>query len=336
MSAKTEARWCVKLDRTAAKARDMPEARPENGHLRLPNEVVEKLATLPLNGTQWRILWAVWRRTLCWQKSSWRNEPFPISLSDLAEATRLPRQLVAREVRRLIGFNLLERRSEPGKKGLVCFNLDTNTWVVSDRPNPVEEVYTNQSPGCIPSGDHTVYQSVTGSYTNRYTAPDTKSYLGNKPKETPKKLERNKGVVEAPASTTRDRPAKPSLPDKKTPGVKEVLDAVSRKAGYQIPSYAKEGAAVKRALRMGFGPDQFIACWEVMKTFAFWQGKWLPLAKVTENLGEFVAGRLRDSGRRPDVGQPAERQGLREPGPDPWQGVTVIRSRPGVGEGDTR
>ena len=83
------------------------------------------------------------------------------------------------------------------------------------------------------------------------------------------------------------------------PEVKQVLDTVTEKLGYSIPFYAKEGKAVKRALKMGFTPDQFIACWDKMKMFSFWKGKWLPLAKVTENLGEFVAGRLEEA----NVGQ---------------------------------
>lgn len=105
-------------------------------------------------------------------------------------------------------------------------------------------------------------------------------------------------------------PATKSIKDKKykrraffektpDPRIKEILTAITEKAGYQIPNYAKEGQAVKRALQMGFTPEQFLECWQKMKTFAFWTGKWLPLAKVTENLGEFAAGRLTDGANRP-------------------------------------
>lgn len=86
------------------------------------------------------------------------------------------------------------------------------------------------------------------------------------------------------------------------------MNTISQKVGYQIPHYAKEGAAVKRALAMRFTPEQFIACWEKMKTFAFWKGKWLPLVKVTENLGEFVAGRLENGKPRDDPGQTTKRR----------------------------
>lgn len=85
------------------------------------------------------------------------------------------------------------------------------------------------------------------------------------------------------------------LPD---PKVKEILDIITEKVGYQIASYGKEGAAVKRALKLGFSVEQFMGCWQKLKTFPFWYGKWLPLATVTENIGEFVAGRLKE-GRKP-------------------------------------
>lgn len=91
------------------------------------------------------------------------------------------------------------------------------------------------------------------------------------------------------------------------PRINQILDTIGQKVGYEIANFAKEGAAVKRALKMGFSPEQFIACWEKLKTFAFWKGKWLPLAVVTENLGEFVAGRLEDVGRK-EASSPATRK----------------------------
>ncbi|MFH1485221.1 MAG: replication protein [Chloroflexota bacterium] len=94
------------------------------------------------------------------------------------------------------------------------------------------------------------------------------------------------------ALTSIPKPA----PDERAPDarVKQVLVAITEKLGYQIPHYPTAGKEVKRALK-NFSPEQFIACWDKMKTWPFWEGKWLPLAKVTENLGEFAAGRLRDN-----------------------------------------
>ena len=71
---------------------------PEDGHLRMPNWLVERLAKLRLNGTQWQILWAIWRRTLCWQQpGGWGNRPYPTGIEDLVSATDLNEYQVKRE-----------------------------------------------------------------------------------------------------------------------------------------------------------------------------------------------------------------------------------------------
>lgn len=75
------------------------------------------------------------------------------------------------------------------------------------------------------------------------------------------------------------------------------MAAISRRVGYPIIPYAKEAAAVKRALGT-YSPEEFLACWEQLKKDRFWQNKWLPLAKVVESLGEFTKGRLSNAATR--------------------------------------
>jgi len=109
------------------------------GHLRLPNELVEALAELRLNGSQWQILWSVWRMTLCWQKSGeWGNQAYPIGISDVVTATGLNKSNVKREMSELVKYNIIvrDRSSDgenhyPGGRGLkpmTSFNLDPTTW----------------------------------------------------------------------------------------------------------------------------------------------------------------------------------------------------------------
>lgn len=127
--------------------------------------------------------------------------------------------------------------------------------------------------------------------------------------------ESTKEITEDKERRRRRRGSTPGAPGGKNrrkqvspdPRIKEILDSIGQKVGYEIANFAKEGAAVKRALTMGFSPQEFIACWEKLKTFAFWKGKWLPLATVTENLGEFVAGRLEDAGRK-EASSPATKK----------------------------
>ncbi len=107
---------------------------PEDGHLRMPNWLVERLAKLRLNGTQWQILWAVWRRTLCWQQpGQWGNRPWPIGTSELADACGINMQQVKREMGSLVKMNIILRDSTPGGRGhkpTTAFNLDPSTWNV--------------------------------------------------------------------------------------------------------------------------------------------------------------------------------------------------------------
>ncbi|MBA7611700.1 hypothetical protein ES703_18928 [subsurface metagenome] len=167
------------------KSQENPEPHPRDGHIRLPNEVVEKLAQLEANGSQYRIIFAVWRRTLGWQKSGeWRNEPHPISLGDLAKATGLDRRQVRREVKNLTERNILTR--QPGqRKSLVSFNLDHTSWVGVKLPPPTEHGLGVK----LPLGGGEATPSVGGEITPSLGVelpppPDTKSKLGKKPKET--------------------------------------------------------------------------------------------------------------------------------------------------------
>jgi hypothetical protein len=78
------------------------------------------------------------------------------------------------------------------------------------------------------------------------------------------------------------------------PRVREILRAVEMRLGYPIAHWPKEAAAVKRGLRMGYTPEEILGCWETMRGFAFWKGRWLPMAKVVENLGAYREGTLRE------------------------------------------
>jgi phage replication O-like protein O len=112
---------------------------------------------------------------------------------------------------------------------------------------------------------------------------------------------------ESSKESTKEKAAKKT--SRGDPRVKRVLDTISQELGTEIPFYAKEAAAVKRALQMGHTVEQIVGCWRQMNTFTFWQGQWLPLAKVTENLGKFVAGRLTDGKSTRDSGKAPPRRG---------------------------
>jgi len=108
--------------------------RSDKGHLRLPNWLVERLARLHLRPTQWQVLWAVWRKTLCWQEGGhWQNRSYPISRLDLATATGLDEGQVKRDLKQLVKMNIILRENIPGgrsHKPVTAFNLDPSTWKI--------------------------------------------------------------------------------------------------------------------------------------------------------------------------------------------------------------
>ena len=107
---------------------------PEKGHLELPNWLVERLARLELTPGQWRIIWAVWRQTLCWQEGGrWKNRSYPISTLDLATATGLGERWVKRELKALVNMKIIQREKRSGgreHKTVTSFNLDPSTWQI--------------------------------------------------------------------------------------------------------------------------------------------------------------------------------------------------------------
>ena len=106
----------------------------EGGHLRLPNWLVERLARLHLTATQWQVIWAVWRETLCWQKGThWGNRPYGISTLDLVTATGLNERVVKRDMSKLVEMNIILREKTVGgrwRKTVTSFNLDPSTWEI--------------------------------------------------------------------------------------------------------------------------------------------------------------------------------------------------------------
>jgi len=97
----------------------MASPQKENGHLDLANELVEILAKTELNGGEFRILFAVWRKTYCWhKKEDW------ISLSQLEEMTGFSHWYVSKIKQLLVSKRLLVMN---GLK--VAFNKDYSQWV---------------------------------------------------------------------------------------------------------------------------------------------------------------------------------------------------------------
>ena len=98
----------------------MANPQKENGHLDLANELVEQLARINLSAYEWRVLWAVLRKT--W---GWRKKVDIVPLSQIAEITGIQRPHVVRAK-----MSLLKKKVLVDIQGKIGFNKDYEQWEI--------------------------------------------------------------------------------------------------------------------------------------------------------------------------------------------------------------
>jgi len=107
-----------------------------NGHTRIANEILNEIIKTNLNGTQFRLVMAIWRYTYGFQRKS-----HPMSVSYLAELLNTSRSAVDRELKILIDKSIINV-IETGQKGarVLLFNKNHKEW---GRGNPASEKVSN-------------------------------------------------------------------------------------------------------------------------------------------------------------------------------------------------
>jgi len=105
----------------------------KNGHTRIANEIFDHIMKTNLNGTQFRLVLAIWRYTYGFQRKT--NE---MSTSFLTKAINANRTQVNRELATLIDRNII-KITGIGSKGarIMGFNKDYKEW---DEQLPSKEV----------------------------------------------------------------------------------------------------------------------------------------------------------------------------------------------------
>jgi len=100
----------------------------EDGYTRIANEILELIMKASLNGTQFRIVMAVWRYTYGFQRKE-----HDLSLTFLAKAIDASRGQVDRELTALIDRNIIKVVGTGGRGSrVISFNKNHAEWV--DRP----------------------------------------------------------------------------------------------------------------------------------------------------------------------------------------------------------
>lgn len=164
-------------ERRAARSRITMMASPqrEHGHLDVANELADWLARAPLNGSQFRLLWVVLRKTYGWQK---KNDH--ISVSQFQKATGLHKQVIARELRELTKRGYITGEGDKFHAKLYAIQKDYTRWdggkVYTDPLT--DEVYTDpltEEPNCKPISSHLYTDPLTDLYTDPLTTITNKT-----------------------------------------------------------------------------------------------------------------------------------------------------------------
>jgi phage replication O-like protein O len=102
----------------------------ENGYTPIANEILDKIACLPLNGTQFRIVTVVWRYTY-----GFSRKEHDLSEKFIANATDIHHKQIQREINTLIQYNLLfvVREATFKSSRVIAFNKDYDSWQVAKK-----------------------------------------------------------------------------------------------------------------------------------------------------------------------------------------------------------
>ena len=130
-------------------------AQLEDGYTRTANELLDCLMKQRLNGTQHSIIYCIIRNTYGYQRKS-----HELSLTFIASATSIHKDLIKRELDKLIELKIVKVFREAGFKTTreIGINKNTGDWIVQSGLK--ERQSTNQS---------TVSESVAAQYTNQST-----------------------------------------------------------------------------------------------------------------------------------------------------------------------
>ena len=151
----------------------------------------------------------------------------------------------------------------PGTISQVAGSLDRGPETVPPAPAAAVPDVQDSSPDQDRDGGEEAAPRVMTSREPKDSRPDT---------------HRDGGEVAAPrVMTTR----------KKTE-IDRALAVIQELWGQPIVHWAKEAKEVKAALASGYQPEQIVACWKAAQESPRWKGRWMPLAYLVEDLGEYL------------------------------------------------
>lgn len=115
----------------------MANPQKENGHVDIAHDVLERLCSISLSGSEFRVILFILRKTWGWHKKEDN-----ISITQITKITQLNRKTVCDCINRLVTKRLLVKTK--GAVNTYQFNKDFDQWLVTKRPLGSYEMTTTQ------------------------------------------------------------------------------------------------------------------------------------------------------------------------------------------------
>lgn len=112
----------------------------EDGYTRLANEILEQIMKISLNGTQFRLVLAIWRYTY-----GFRRKTHTLSITFLAKAINASRSQVDRELTTLIDRNIIKVLGKVKGVRELGFNKNYEEWIDCPLIRGQSQMSSNQS-----------------------------------------------------------------------------------------------------------------------------------------------------------------------------------------------
>lgn len=139
----------------------------EHGHTPIAHELMEALAATSLNGTQYRLLLVILRKTYGWNKKI-----DTIGLAQFCEATGLRKKLISRELNRLARRGIITVWGDDHHAKQYAIQKDYTRWH-DDEPGDVAHLRALPPRPLVPAPPRSVPQTVdTSSVAHPQLSPD--------------------------------------------------------------------------------------------------------------------------------------------------------------------
>ncbi len=115
----------------------MANPQKENGYTAIANEIFKQICKLKLNGTQHRLIMAIWRATYGFKKKE-----HELSLSYLATYINSHCNVIGRELKNLQKMQIIKIVDNPIKNHsrLLSFNKNYDEWGINQSVDPTEQL----------------------------------------------------------------------------------------------------------------------------------------------------------------------------------------------------